>query len=45
MKTIAAAAALAAAAPELVESVVEVVSVVPSFAACVLMASKGATRY
>lgn len=45
MKTIAVAAALAAEAADEVLSVVEVVIVVPSAEAWVLMASRGATRY
>jgi len=45
MKTIAVAAALAADAPEEVVSVFEIVNVVPSVAAWVLIASYGATRY
>ena len=44
MNTIAVAAADAADAPEDAVSVVEVVIVVPSFEACALMASSGATR-
>jgi hypothetical protein len=45
MKTIAVAATEAAAAAELVESVVEVLRIVPSAEAWVLMVSRGATRY
>jgi hypothetical protein len=44
MKTIAVAAALAADAPALVESVFESVTVVPSVAACDLIASYGAVK-
>jgi len=44
MNTIAVAAAEAAEAPEDAVSVVEVVIVVPSFEACVLIASRGAIR-
>jgi len=45
MKTMAVAAAEAADAPEDAVSVVEVTIVVPSFEACVLIASRGAIRY
>ena len=45
MKTMAVTAAEAAAAAELVESVVDVLRIVPSAEAWVLMASRGATRY
>jgi len=45
MKTMAVAAALATAAPELAESVVEVVNVAPSLAAWTLIASYGAVKY
>lgn len=45
MKTMAVAAAEAAAAAELVESVVGVLRVVPSAEAWVLMPSRGATRF
>jgi hypothetical protein len=45
MKTMAVAAAEAAVAAELVESVVDVLRVVPSAEAWVLIASRGATRY
>lgn len=45
MKTSAVAAAWAAVAPAVASSVVEVVRVVPSMAACALMASYGPMRY
>lgn len=44
MKTIAVAAALATEAPVEVESVFEMVNVVPSTAACSLIASYGAVK-
>ena len=45
IKTMAVSAALAADAAELVSSVVDVVTDVPSAAARVLIASNGATKY
>ena len=45
MKTMAVATTEAAATTELVESVVDVLRIVPSAEAWVLMASRGATRY
>jgi hypothetical protein len=45
MNTIAVAAALAALAPDDVVSVVEVMIVVPSIAACAWMATSGEIKY